>query len=204
MNIILAIGIIAIIVIVALNMGKGTKAEDGDFVLRALSMSNGEVSIILEKARKNQQGCVIVPSGVTTIGYEVFLGMNQITDVKMHEKVKVIGQRSFKGCSGISILYTGEGLEKIGDEAFEGCSNIEKVVIGPRVKEINSNAFKGCTNIQTIVIEGYSIPNIFTTTFEESVRKKCILYVHTDCLDAFSKAPGWNGFENIKEISNSK
>ena len=43
MSILLAIAVIAIILIVAINMGKGTKAEDGSFTLRALSMQNGEV-----------------------------------------------------------------------------------------------------------------------------------------------------------------
>lgn len=48
MSAILMIGVIAIIVIVALNMGKGTKAEDGDFVLRAIAGDN-DVALVLEK-----------------------------------------------------------------------------------------------------------------------------------------------------------
>lgn len=200
MSILLAIAVIAIILIVAINMGKGTKAEDGSFTLRALSMQNGEVPIILEKSKIQQQGCVIIPSGVTTIGYEVFLGMNQITDVKIHEKVKIIGQRSFKDCTGLQMLYVGEGTEKIGDEAFIGCTGLKKVIIGPRVKEIQSNAFKNCNCIETIEIEGYNTPDIFSTTFEESVRRNCVVFVHNGCRELFFKAPGWDGFSNIKEI----
>ena len=97
MSAILMIGVIAIIVIVALNMGKGTKAEDGDFVLRAIAGDN-DVALVLEKIKSEQKGKVIIPKGVTTIGYEVFKGMIYITDVTIHEKVKIIGQRSFKDC----------------------------------------------------------------------------------------------------------
>lgn len=200
MSIILAIAVIAIILIVAMNMGKGTKAEDGSFTLRALSMQNGEVPIILEKSKVQQQGCVVIPSGVTTIGYEVFSGMNQITDVRIHEKVKIIGQRSFKDCTGLQTLYVGEGTEKIGDEAFVGCTGLKKVIIGPRVKEIQSNAFRGCNSIEVIEIEGYNTPDIFSTTFEESVRKNCVVSVRNGCHEQFIKVPGWDGFSNMKEI----
>jgi hypothetical protein len=135
MSAILMIGVIAIIVIVALNMGKGTKAEDGDFVLRAIAGDN-DVALVLEKIKSEQKGKVIIPKGVTTIGYEVFKGMIYITDVTIHEKVKIIGQRSFKDCLGLDFLYTGEGTERIGDESFEGCLNLKVITIGPRTKNI--------------------------------------------------------------------
>lgn len=199
MSIVFVLAAIAIIFIVTINMGKGTKSENGDFVLRALA-GNGDVALILEKVKRPLVGSVFIPNGVTTIGYEVFYNMNQIIDVHIHEKVKIIGQRSFKGCIGISSLYLGEGTEKVGDEAFDGCSGIKELLIGPRLTEIQSNAFRGCCNIQNIKIEGYNIPNIFSNTFEDITKSNCILYVKSGHLEAISKAPGWSGFKNIKEI----
>lgn len=200
MSIFLAIGVIITIFIITMNMGKGTKSEDGDFVLEA-SAGNDGVAIILGKIKKSLKGSVFIPNGVTTIGYEVFSDMGEITDIKIHEKVKIIGQRSFKNCIGISSLYVGEGVEKIGDEAFDGCKGMTELTIGPRVKAIKSNAFRGCENIRSIKIEGYNVPDIFTTTFDEAVKRLCVLYVQSGCIEAFSRAPGWNDFLNIKEVS---
>ena len=45
-------------------MGKGTKAEDGDFVLRAIAGDN-DVALVLEKITSEQKGNVIIPKGVT-------------------------------------------------------------------------------------------------------------------------------------------
>lgn len=198
MSAILMIGVIAIIVIVALNMGKGTKAEDGDFVLRAIAGDN-DVALVLEKIKSEQKGKVIIPKGVTTIGYDVFKGMIYITDVTIHEKVKIIGQRSFKDCLGLDFLYTGEGTERIGDESFEGCLNLKVITIGPRTKNIDPNAFKNCPNIAKINIECLTPPDIFENCFDEDVKKNCILYVPKGRLEIYSRAIGWSKFNNIQE-----
>lgn len=201
MGYLFAIAAIIIIAMVTSNLSKGTKAEDGDFVLRAIATKGRDyVPIILEKVKRPLSGNVVIPSGVTVIGYEVFKDMNNITGVNIHEKVKTIGQRSFNNCSNISSLYTGEGVENIADEAFKGCVSIKELKIGPRTKEIQSNAFSGCTNIQSITIESLSCPDIFTTTFEDNIKNSCILLVPKGCIENYSNAPGWKQFKNIEEF----
>lgn len=199
---IIMIAIAAVMLIVMVNLKSGQKVQDGPFDIRAISDSNDEVSIILEKVRFNLSGNVDIPTGVKTIGYEVFKGMNDIESVNIHGKVKIIGVRAFDGCSMIREIYTGESTESICDEAFQGCTSLEIVKIGPRAKKIGLKSFASCPNIKSITLDGYDIPEAFSDTFDDSIKANCALNIHKDCSEKLRKTPGWDKFCNIIEIDN--
>lgn len=194
------IAILAVMLIVMVNLKSGQKVQDGPFDIRAICDSNNETSIILEKVRYNLTGNVDIPTGVSTIAYEVFKNMDGITSISIHGKVKVIGVRSFSGCSGIKEIYTGESTESICDEAFQGCSALEEIKIGPRTKKIGLNAFAECPNIKSITIEGYDMPEAFNDTFDNSIKPICIVQVRKGCINKLMTTPGWDKFSNIVEI----
>lgn len=192
--------IIGMILTFLVKSGEGVKSDNKDYIIRSLVDKNHNVSIILEKVKDSIGESFIIPQGVTTIGANAFLGLAQLKNVTIHEKVKVIGTNSFKGCTGITILNTGESVEVINDNAFEDCTGLKIVQIGCRVREISPNAFKNCKSIDRIMIDGYTPSNIYTSTFEDSIKSNCKVFVPKGTKELFQKSPGWNKFTSIDEI----
>lgn len=196
--------IVIVVIFVAILKSKtspGTKGEtqDGKFSLRAIS-DKEECYMILETCNdKNISGKLIIPTGVTTIGYEVCSHCINITSIEMHEKVKIIGEGAFKKCSGLEKIDIGEGVEYIKEYAFEGCENLSNLVIGERVKEIQPNAFKECTRIKHITLKCFNPPSIFNSSFENNIKESCIVYIPKDSKSLYMQAPSWNQFKNVIE-----
>lgn len=195
--------IIALVIGMALTFliksGEGVKSENKDYNIRTLIDKNHNAFIILEKVKESIGESFVIPQGVTTIGANAFLGLDKIKDITIHEKVKVIGTNSFKGCTAIISFYTGESVETINDNAFEGCTGLKALQIGCRVKEISPNAFKSCSAIDKIVLDGYTPPNIYTSTFDEEIKENCKVFVPKGAKELFQKAPGWDKFAKIEE-----
>ena len=75
---------------------------------------------ILEKGSNKAK--VIIPRGVTIIGYRAFYGCNRITSITIPNSVTSIGQFAFMGCSGLTSITIPNSVTRIYDGAFEGCN----------------------------------------------------------------------------------
>ena len=121
---------------------------------------------------------VIIPEGVTKIGYGAFNGCKAISNISLPNSltyiddgafadsigetdtpvsivipsgVTKIGARAFKN-TNISSVTLPSGLQKIGDETFLGCSKLSTVSVGQNVTEIGYNAFGGCGKLTNITV----------------------------------------------------
>lgn len=121
---------------------------------------------------------VIIPEGVTKIGYGAFNGCKAISSVSLPSSltyiddgafadsigetdtpvsivissgVTKIGARAFKN-TNISSVSLPSGLQKIGHEAFFGCSKLSNVSVGQNVTEIGYNAFGNCDSLAEIIV----------------------------------------------------
>lgn len=77
-----------------------------------------------------KSGDITIPSGVTSIKEEGFLG-----------------------CSTLTNITIPSGVENIGDEAFSWCHGLENLVIPSSVKSIGSNAFASCYSLSAIEVD---------------------------------------------------
>ncbi|MDE6559566.1 MAG: leucine-rich repeat domain-containing protein, partial [Muribaculaceae bacterium] len=132
----------------------------------------------------DENGNLIIPDGVTSIGAGALGGCNNIKSVTIPPSIASIGEGAFNGCDNLTQIVVGEGvteitagafsgianlekitlpksLEKIGDNAFEGCHTIKEIVIPEGVKEIGAGAFKDCDGLT-----GINIPNTVTSIGE--------------------------------------
>ena len=69
---------------------------------------------------------VIIPSSVTSIGYEAFAGMENLKTVVIGENVSSIGSRAFGGCKQLKSLRIPASVTYIGSSAFPF---VEEVII---------------------------------------------------------------------------
>ena len=76
-------------------------------------------------------GDVVIPEGVTAIGYSAFSNRTGLTSVTIPDGVKEIGGSAFKGCEGLTSVAIPNSVKKIGYCAFLGCTSLSSVEIAP-------------------------------------------------------------------------
>ena len=95
---------------------------------------------------------IVIPDGVTALGYEVFSGRTDITSVTIPEGVTSIGSSAFYGCTGLTEVVLPESLTSIGSYAFCDCESLEEIVIPDGVTSIGYYAFEYCDSLKKVVL----------------------------------------------------
>lgn len=98
-------------------------------------------------------GDVIIPNDVTDIAVWAFSDMTQVTSVKIPSSVTTISEQAFIGCKGLTSV-TLEGGAFIAREAFAKCRALTTVRIPCTMAYIDELAFSKCPAISEIVYEG--------------------------------------------------
>ena len=97
---------------------------------------------------------LIIPDGVSSIGYYAFYGCNSLTSVTIPDSVTTIGDRAFNDCDSLISVTIGNGVTGIISYAFENCTGLTSVTIGNGVTSISYGAFRGCTSLKNINYRG--------------------------------------------------
>ena len=95
---------------------------------------------------------VNIPSNVTRIGKYVFYGCSGLTSVTIPDGVTSIGSYAFYGCSGLTSVTIPDGVTSIGDSTFQGCINLTSIAIPDNATSIGNRAFSGCKSLFNIKI----------------------------------------------------
>lgn len=61
---------------------------------------------------------VVIPEGVTSIGYGAFLDCSSLERIIIPEGITKIGDHAFSGCSGLTSISIPEGATSIGSYTF--------------------------------------------------------------------------------------
>ena len=96
---------------------------------------------------KGSETDVVIPDGVTSIGYGAFQWRTQLTSVIIPESVTNICDVAFKDCSGLTSVTISNGVTSIGDEAFLRCKSLTNIAIPDSVTKIGYNSFADCDNL---------------------------------------------------------
>ncbi len=111
-------------------------------------------------------GKLVIPNGVTFVGYRAFYGCSGIDTLVIGENVTTIGNDAFFGCSGIRVMYYNSrncttALATGTNSPFNGAiqSNLTALIIGENVTSIPNGAFSGCTGLDGKLV----IPDSVTT-----------------------------------------
>ena len=87
---------------------------------------------------------VNIPSGVTSIGDNVFMRLTSLRRVSIPNGVTSIGHNAFYGCTSLSEVNIPDGVMTIGDWAFKDCRSLMGISIPSSVTRIGGDAFSGC------------------------------------------------------------
>ena len=94
---------------------------------------------------------VLIPNGVSVIGWGAFLGCKSIESVVIPDSVTKIGWSAFSWCESLRSITIPESVTEIGNSAFYMCRVLETADIQGGVTEIAEETFS-CTMLKTIVL----------------------------------------------------
>ena len=94
-------------------------------------------------------GDVVVPDGVTEIGYEAFKYCKSLTGIIIPEGVKRIGNGAFAD-TGLANVTLSNSIEIIGRGAFHWCEKLTEIALPENVKELAPESFAGCRGLTSI------------------------------------------------------
>ncbi len=94
---------------------------------------------------------VIIPDGVTTIGYGAFSYCSSLTNVIIPDSVTTISEDAFYQCSSLTGITIPDSVTTIGPFAFSFCG-LKSIVIPDSVTTIGDQAFYCCNNLTSVEI----------------------------------------------------
>ena len=147
----------------ALGLAEGTCGLDATWQLSfsgTLTVSgNGEVNTYGQdvntdfKKYNSKIKSIVISSGISVIGANIFQGLNSLTTVRMGETVAKIDKCAFADCPILSNIKFPTGLVIIGANAFNNCTSLKSIVIPESVSRLRAAAFAGCTGLQTVEVQ---------------------------------------------------
>ena len=93
-----------------------------------------------------------IPNGVTSIGFQTFMGCSSLTEVSIQGKVTEIGASAFTDCTNLESISLPESVIKIGNYAFKSTALTGKFVIPSGVTKIGDGLFENCQKLTEVVI----------------------------------------------------
>ncbi len=93
-----------------------------------------------------------IPTNLTEIPRNVFMGCTSLKTVAVHESINRIGENAFSSCTSLSNISIPDGLKYIGDGAFSECISLSNIFIPESVSFIGEGAFGSCDSLKSIDI----------------------------------------------------
>lgn len=97
---------------------------------------------------------VVIPDGVTSIGYWAFQKCGQLTGVTLPDGVTSIGSWAFYECKKLTSIRLPDGVTSIGEGAFWECGSLASITIPDSVTSVGARAFAGCKKLDLTLPAG--------------------------------------------------
>lgn len=107
---------------------------------------------------------VVLPEGLTAIGYGAFMSCRKLRDVRLPESLTRISERAFYQCAELRRVKLPAGVTTIGSEAFSCCIKLADVTLPESLTEISKECFFNCKVLGSIEIPR-SVKKIDTRAF---------------------------------------
>ena len=103
------------------------KAEAEENAKLIFSEDGKTITRVKDKSIKS----VVIPNGVTHIGYRAFSfsDCSSLTSITIPDSVTSIGERAFSDCSSLTRITIPDSVTSIGGRAFSGCSSLTRITI---------------------------------------------------------------------------
>lgn len=95
---------------------------------------------------------VILPDGITAIGYGAFLNCTALTEIDIPESVTGIDAGAFRNCYSLSWVTLPEQLEYLGQGAFDCCISLGHIFLPEGLKRLPNGAFRDCMSLYRLTL----------------------------------------------------
>ena len=92
---------------------------------------------------------LVIPEGITEIGFRAFYG-SSIKSVTIPDSVRKIGKEAFYWCKSLVSITIPGSVKEIDKGAFSWCESLVNVTIEEGVNTIGDNAFLGCKHLKSV------------------------------------------------------
>lgn len=75
------------------------------------------------------EGHITLLKGVTSIGYNAFKGLTNLTSIEIPNGVTLINEEAFYGCTNLASIEIPNSVTSIGNDAFGNCTNLTSIQI---------------------------------------------------------------------------
>lgn len=117
------------------------KASDGCYYIQSV-------------ADKNVSGALTVPSVITRINPEAFMGCKNLVSVVIEDGVTSIDRNAFEGCTALRQIRLPDTLTKLDYMAFSGCTALLQIRLPDTLTTLGDSAFRGCTALKSVELGG--------------------------------------------------
>ncbi len=98
----------------------------------------------------DEDGTLIIPEGVTTIGREAFRNANGIKKIQFPSSLVSIESYAFRECNNLTEVVIPDGVTIIKSAAFANCASLKKVVVPSSVVGLGTDAFADCAALEEV------------------------------------------------------
>lgn len=146
-------------------------------------------------------GCVSLEAfslkaSISKLGEAAFRDCRSLKALDFQPQFTEIPASLCEGCTSLGKIILPATIMNIGADAFRGCLAVLSIEMDSSVQTIGSRAFAGCSSVTSISITTPTPPTCMADTFE-GIRKDIPVTVPQAHVADYSKATGWNWFDNI-------
>jgi hypothetical protein len=116
---------------------------------------------------------VTMPSGKAVIALGAFQNCTSLTSITLPSGTSALSDSAFQYCSALTSIILPSGITSIGDSTFEGCSSLTSVTMPSELTAIGDNAFNGCSELVTITLPS-GVTNIDIWAFANCTKLESI------------------------------
>ena len=113
---------------------------------------------------------VIIPNGVTRIGYHAFSNCHRLKNVIIPNSVTDICDWAFDGCSSLQSIDIPNSVKSIGKYAFADCISLGEIAIPSRLTKICGELFTILSGWKINLTDLYTLTIFCTNTKERQKR----------------------------------
>ncbi len=94
--------------------------------------------------RADEIAAVEVGNGISSLGKEVFMGLEHVSRVSLPKTLTSISDNAFKACSSLGTVSVPDQVRSVGAGCFSQCASLRSVRLPAGLRTIGSEAFRSC------------------------------------------------------------